>query len=456
MTLRELPAVDRLRADPRLVGFPPQVALQASRLALAEARQALKSGATMENEDLLGAAVGHARRLAAPGYPIVINATGIVLHTNLGRATLAPEAALAARNAGEHHCLLEFDVETGGRGSRQTTVADLLRTLTGAEDALVVNNNAGATMLAVAALAGGREVVLSRGEMIEIGGHFRLPEVIEAAGARLVEVGTTNRTRISDYSRAVGEHTALLLKCHTSNFKIVGFTEETSIADLATLGSERGVWVGDDLGSGALVDLSRIGLTDPPTVASRIDAGADLIWFSGDKLLGGPQCGIVVGKSECVQKLARHPLMRGLRPDKMTLAALEATLRLYRDTDPWTTIPVLRRLATPISELDRRAKALVRKLVRAGIVHVSPTPLESEVGGGTAPGTSVPSFGIRIALPNPVALARALRSSEPAVVARIVRDTVVLDLRTVDPSEDDALGTALAHVLAARPLESRF
>lgn len=436
MTLRELPAVDRLAEHPELQAFPRPIAVRAARESLAAARTRLRSGNSLTETELVRTAIQNARHLDTPAYAPAINATGIVLHTNLGRATLAPEAVAAARSVAESHAILEIDLQSGWRGSRQAGVSQLLCELTGAEAALVVNNNAGATILAVAGLAAGHDVLLSRGEMVEIGGHFRMPDVIVSAGARLVDVGTTNRTRISDYESAITEQTALLLKCHPSNYRIVGFTEETGLDEMVALGRDRGIAVGDDLGSGALVDLARIGLNDPPTVAARVATGVDLVWFSGDKLLGGPQCGIVVGNAAAMQRLAKHPLMRALRPDKITLAALEATLRLYRDTDPWQTIPVLRRLALTDQSLRRRADRLARKMARAGVPDVAAVRMRSEIGGGAAPGTTLASWGIQLAGMPAHDLSRALRHATPPVIGRVENNRVLLDLRTVDPVEE--------------------
>jgi L-seryl-tRNA(Ser) seleniumtransferase len=327
----------------------------------------------------------------------------------------------------------------------------LLCELTGAEDALVVNNNAAATFLPVAAVAAGREVILSRGQLVEIGGQFRLPDVIRTAGAQLVEVGTTNRTRIGDYEAAITERTAMLLRVHPSNYKIIGFSEEASLDELVALGRKRGVPVYDDIGSGALVDFSPYGLTDEPTVLGSIRAGADVVWFSGDKLLGGPQAGILIGRKEHLAPMKKHPLLRALRPDKLTLAALEATLRLYQSGRAWSDIPVLRRIARPADDVRaacERVAASVQNGLPSGVaLHIVPTV--SQVGGGSLPGHTLPSFALAATCAgrNASDLARVLRNLPAPVYGRIERDRLLLDLRTVDEAEEAEIVAALTGAL---------
>lgn len=380
----------------------------------------------------------------------VINATGVILHTNLGRAPLAREAMEAMIRAGRGYSNLEYDLEEGGRGSRYDHCVGLLTRLTGAEDALVVNNNAAALVLALNTLARGREVLVSRGELVEIGGGFRVPEVLERAGAVLREVGSTNRTRLEDYREALegpgapgrgAEPPAAILKVHRSNFRISGFTEEASLADLATLGGEHGVPVIHDLGSGLLVDPELLGLPDEPRPAVSVDAGADVVAFSGDKLLGGPQAGILVGRRERIRALRTNPLCRALRVDKATVAALEATLRLHRDPEEAVArIPALRMLATPVEELEGRARRLAEELEERGVrAEVTNAPKGSAVGGGTYPGVSIPTWHLRLEVPSADDLARRLRQGEPPVVGRVEDDGMVLDLRTVAPDEEDEL-----------------
>jgi len=421
VTLRDLPSVEKLAAG--LLELPQELAVAVAREAIGLARAALQRGESVrpldETARALAAARGqrHLRR--------AINATGVLLHTNLGRATLAPSAVATVAEVAAGHATLEVEAETGGRGDRQRVIAALFRALTGAEDAVVVNNNAAATVLAVAAVASGREVILSRGQLVEIGGHFRLPEVIVQSGAHLVEVGTTNRTRIADYERAITANTGMLLRCHPSNFQVMGFTEEASLAELVALGRERGVVVGDDLGSGALVDFTPYGLLGEDLVQKSVATGADLVWFSGDKLLGGPQAGIVVGNAALIGQVKRHPLMRALRPDKLTLAALEATLRLYLTGKAWEEIPILRRIRRPADDIRAACE-------RVGVGEVVPTI--SEIGGGSLPGKTLPSWAVALD-GDVVALARQLRLAPTPVYGRIEKGRLLLDLRAVDDDE---------------------
>ncbi|MGV3724661.1 MAG: L-seryl-tRNA(Sec) selenium transferase, partial [Actinomycetota bacterium] len=371
--LRQIPKIDRVLVDPKtsvlIDRFGAALVTDSLRDVVAELRAQVLAGEVIPNRngELLTALLDNVReRLECAGRRTLrraINGTGVVLHTGLGRAVLSAAAVEAVADTARSHSLLEVDPESGERGSRLAHVAGLLRELTGAEDALVVNNNAAAVFLAIGALAAGREVIISRGQLVEIGGAFRIPDVIRSAGARLVEVGTTNRVRISDYAAAVTDQTALLLRVHPSNFRIVGFTEEASLEELSALGRERGVPVLDDLGSGALLDLTRYGLTAEPTVHASVAAGAEVITFSGDKLLGGPQAGLVIGKRELIGRLKGHPLMRVLRVDKLTLAALEATLRLYRDeAKARREIPTLAALTAPAAEVRSRAERLAAVL----------------------------------------------------------------------------------------------
>ena len=437
MTFRDLPSVEKLSAQ--LGELNHELAVLVARQAIDEAREVLKAGQTVgdlaERARALAVALGRTQLRRA------INATGVLLHTNLGRATLAPSAVAALTAVAGGHATLEVDEETGGRGSRQIVVAQLFRELTGAEDAVVVNNNAAATVLALAAIANGKEVILSRGELVEIGGHFRLPDVIVQSGARLVEVGTTNRTRISDYERALTENSGMLLRCHPSNFRVVGFTEAPTVEELVALSRKSAIPFGDDIGSGALVDFSPFGLTDEPQVQKSVSAGADLVWFSGDKLLGGPQAGILVGRKDLIAACKEHPLMRALRPDKLTLAALEATLRLYKTGRAWNEIPILRRIKRDDAELARRCRIVAGKLRKLGY-DVTVEPTFSQVGGGSLPDRMLPSHAIAIRAENLPALARKLRHAPTPVYGRIERDRLLLDLRAVDKDEEAALVAA--------------
>lgn len=452
--LRQLPSVDRLVAQVRARGRVLRVAheflVQVAREVVAEHRAALQDGRVPEvdAERMLETVESRILAAAHPSLRKVVNATGVLLHTNLGRAPLAAEAQRAVQEA-SGTCNLELDLASGTRGSRQDHVEELLRRLTGAQASVVVNNNAAGVHLALSALASGREVVVSRSEQVEIGGSFRMPEVMRAAGVRLVEVGTTNRVRLSDYEAALSLQTALLLKVHRSNFRLVGFVSDVSVSELAGLARRVGLPLVYDLGSGALVDLRSRGLPYEPTVPEAVREGADLVLFSGDKLLGGPQAGIVVGRTDLVEVLRRHPLYRAVRMDKLDLAALEATLRLYLDPETaWERVPVLRMLGASEDRLRARAQALARSFGQLG-VQAEPVPCESEAGGGSLPGAVLPSWGVRVwqASGSPQALAAALRAASPPVLARVQGDAVLLDLRSVLPEDDSVLEASVAAVL---------
>ena len=431
MHLRSLPSVDRLLADDALAAAPRPLATEAARRALDRAREAIRAGD--DPGDVTASARAELERLRAPSLRRVLNATGVIVHTNLGRAPLAPSALARVGEVGGAYSNLELDLDTGARGSRQEHVADALRRLTGAEAALVVNNNAAAVLLALAALAEGREVVVSRGELVEIGDGFRIPDVLARSGARMVEVGTTNRTRAADYESAIGPGTAALLRVHQSNYRIVGFTASVATGDLARIAKRAGLPLVDDLGSGALLDVG-----DEPTAAESVAAGADLVCFSGDKLLGGPQAGIVVGRAGLVERLRRHPLQRALRADKLTLAALEGTLELFSDLPrARREVPVLRMLDEPLEHVRARAERL------AGLVGGEVEETVARVGGGALPLAELPSAACAIE----EALAAQLRLGEPPVVG-IVRDgRLLLDARTLRGEEVDEVARA---VLQAR------
>jgi len=368
----------------------------------------------------------------------VINATGIVLHTNLGRAPLA-DAAIQAISDAARNTNVEIDLADGKRSYRGRQLNELWRTLTGAEASFVVNNCAAATLLTLQALAAGREVVVSRGQLIEIGGSFRLPDVFRMSGAVLHEVGTTNRTRLSDYEAAVNDDTAALLRVHPSNFRVVGFTESVAIGELVALARRRGLVAIDDVGSGALVDLAPYGLPDEPTIADSLRDGADLVLFSGDKLLGGPQCGVILGRRELVDRLKSSPLARALRVDKLTLAALQATLSLYAQGRALEEIPVLRMLTRTSDDIKADAGRLAARLPSSLAATVE--SCESQAGGGSFPTPSLVSYAIALRPTNisPDDLARRLRTGSPSVVGRVERSTLLLDLRTVAPAEHDPL-----------------
>jgi L-seryl-tRNA(Ser) seleniumtransferase len=379
-------------------------------------------------------------RAERPGARRVFNLTGTVLHTNLGRAIYAQAAVEAATAAMCHPLSLEYDLEAGRRGQRDDAVQRLVAEITGAEDACIVNNNASAVLLVLAALAEGRETIVSRGELIEIGGSFRMPEIMASAGTRLREVGTTNRTHLRDYEAAVGPDTALLMKVHTSNYKVMGFTHEVTGAELAPLAREAGIPLVDDLGSGVLVDLSRWGLPGERTVQQALADGADLVTFSGDKLLGGPQAGFIAGRRDLVRTCAGHPLKRALRLDKIRLSALEATLRLYRAPDRLPdTLPTLRQLSRTAAELTALAETLLPALAAAvgPARSVEIVPSEAQIGSGALPLDTIPSVAVRIPAPGRAAdrVALALRRLPIPVIGRIERDAVLLDLRCLDDAD---------------------
>jgi L-seryl-tRNA(Ser) seleniumtransferase len=420
--LRDLPSVDELA---RAVDDP--LAVDAARAVLARARDEITAG--FDPGDLverLGAELAAARR---PALRRTLNATGVLAHTNLGRAPLADAALERIREVGRGYSNLEYDLTIGTRGSRQDHVAALLRRLTGAEATLVVNNNAAALLLALAALAEGREVVVSRGELIEIGDGFRIPDVLERSGARLVEVGTTNRTRATDYERAIGPDTALLLRVHQSNFRLVGFHELPTVDELAGVAGRHGLPLVDDLGSGVLVELP-----EEPSARQSLEASADLVCFSVDKLLGGPQAGIVVGRAELVERLRRHPLHRAVRADKLTLAALEGTLGLYLEPKrAWREVPVLRMLVEPIAAVRARAERL------AGLVGGAVEETVGRVGGGALPLAELPSFACAVE----EELAAGIRAGDPPVIG-IVRDgRLLLDCRTLSDAEVDEVAAVI-------------
>jgi L-seryl-tRNA(Ser) seleniumtransferase len=381
-----------------------------------------------------------------PSLRPVINATGVVLHTNLGRAPLSDAAREAMARAGGGYSNLEFDLESGERGSRYVHCVELLREITGADDALVVNNNAAAVVLALNTLALGREVLVSRGELVEIGGGFRIPDMLSRSGAVLREVGTTNRTRLEDYAKAVeGGRASAILKVHRSNFRITGFTEEASLVELAALAREKGLHLVHDLGSGLLADPGALGLPPEPRAPESLKAGVHAVAISGDKLLGGPQAGIILGEGAVVETMRKNPLCRAFRVDKVTLAGLEATLKHYLDPEEaLREIPALRMLATPLEELEARAQALAAG-VGGGSLTVEVAPGHGVVGGGTYPGVDLSSWTLRVRVEGMSSrgLAHALRARSPSVVPRVTDDGVVLDLRTMDPRDDEVVREAL-------------
>lgn len=454
--LKSLPAVDEIlrhpQIQPRLKVFSKNLIVDSIRKVLRSKREAILKGKNGEEMAELGilpeqilAAIENELDLAYRfSLKPVINATGVVLHTNLGRAPLPDEALENISKVAQGYSNLEFDLKTGERGSRYEHVEDLLCRITGAEAALVVNNNAGAVLLALNTLAEGKEVVVSRGELVEIGGSFRIPDVMRKSGARLVEVGTTNRTHRSDYEKAIGPETALLLKVHTSNFRILGFTAEVSLSDLVELGNQRGIPVMEDLGSGCFMDLRPLGLEKEPTVQEAIAAGADVVTFSGDKLLGGPQAGIILGKTRYLDRIKKNPLNRALRIDKLTLAGLESILRAYlKPQETFQKIPTLRMLTASKEEIYRRARRIQRQLAKelSPICSIHLKEENSQVGGGALPLQNLPTWVLVL---RPVKISAneldlTLRQSDPPIITRIKDEEVLLDLRTVFPKDERAL-----------------
>ncbi|OGL20844.1 MAG: L-seryl-tRNA(Sec) selenium transferase, partial [Candidatus Rokubacteria bacterium RIFCSPLOWO2_12_FULL_69_21] len=395
--------------------------------------------------------VGELSRAGAFSLAPVVNATGVVLHTNLGRALLSPLTLERLRRVGSAYSNLELDLKTKERGSRYVHVDGLLKRLTGAPASLVVNNNAAAVLLALESLARGKEVIVSRGELIEIGGEFRIPDIMRRSGAILREVGTTNRTHLKDYADAIGPETALLLKVHTSNYRVLGFTAQVPTRDLVELGRSRGIPAMEDLGSGCFVDLRPYGFPYEPTVQEAVAAGLDLVSFSGDKLLGGPQAGIVVGKTELVERLKKNPLNRALRIDKLTLAGLEATLYAYEAGNAIETIPTLRMLTERLAAVRRRARRLLRRLSPpvAAALGAALSEGRAQVGGGSLPLVELPTVALAIGTAGRPAqqLDEALRNGEPPVIGRIADDRLLLDCRTVLNSDIPALADALSRII---------
>lgn len=447
--LRALPSVDRLLQLPRTQALTDEYGREATvsalRAVLDATRQQVLHGNTVSVES---AALVHdaAMQLALRFQPTlrpVINATGVIVHTNLGRAPLSEAAQQAVLSIARDYNTLEFNLENGKRGSRLLHAEAILQEVTGAEAALVVNNNAAATVLMLAGLAQGREVIVSRGELVEIGGGFRVPDIMAQSGAKLVEVGTTNRTRAADFERAITEQTALLMRVHSSNFKQIGFTESAPLAALAELAHEHAIHAVDDLGSGALVDTAPFGLEHEPMVQESLSAGCDVVAFSGDKLLGGPQSGILVGKKVLIDRLKKHPLARAIRADKLCLAALTATLDHYRRGEAMTQIPVLRMMAMPIAQIQARAAAWATTFGECAQVIDG----ESTVGGGSLPGAAMPTKLVALRVSQATDFAAQLRRASHPVVARIQDDRVVLDPRTV--LQDDALVQTVQEALHA-------
>ena len=466
--LRTIPSVNELLESPeisKLTGlYPRQLVVDAIREVLEDIRQSL-TDKTVSKEDIKASSqpfafspqklhdlIQHVLQQKLCGIEHAINATGIILHTGLGRAPLAEEAAKQIQNVLESFCTLEIEKLSGRRGSRYHGVEQLICTITGAESALVVNNNAAAVLLALDTLARGKEVVISRSHLVEIGGEFRMPDVMTKSGAILVEVGTTNKTYLKDYENAITENTGLILKVHQSNFKIVGFTETVDLKDLVLLGQTRNIPVMYDLGSGALIDLQKYGLPYEPTVQESIKAGVDVVTFSTDKLLGGPQGGIIAGKKKWIEPIKKNPLTRALRVGKLTIAALEATLRLYLEEElALKKIPVLKMILTPLETIEERCKNVINKVSSETRVCMNLSMVDgfSGMGGGALPGENIPTKLVCIHSEkiNAIELANKLRNPTPPIFARIEQDRVLLDMRTVyDDAEIDTIAVALEKI----------
>ncbi len=443
--LRQLPSVDRLLGEEAVQELVAtcghRQTVSALRETLDAVRDEVRAGADVPDIALLVARASVClRERLAPTLRPVINATGVIIHTNLGRAPLSAAARAAMEAVSRGYSTLEYDLRAGRRGHRTVHAERLLCELTGAEAALAVNNNAGAVLLALTGLAQGQGVIISRGQLVEIGGGFRVPEVMAQSGARLIEVGTTNRTHLRDYAAALEPHedVALILRAHHSNFRIVGFATEPSLSELVALGAEHGLPVMDDLGSGALLDTARFGLMHEPMVQESVAAGATVVCFSGDKLLGGPQAGVIVGQAKYVDLLRSHPLARALRVDKLCLAGLQATLLHYLKEEAAKHVPVWRMIATSQAEVERRARRWRRSLRRAGVL-AEVVDGRSTVGGGSLPGETLPTKLVALLVAHPDRLAAKLRSADPPVVARIEDDRLVLDPRTVLVEEEREL-----------------
>ncbi len=448
--LRRLPAVHDVTSDPRIAsrsaGTSERIVTDIVRTAIDRARSAIVDGVEVDRQQVVDLVVAELETLFGEQSNLVINATGVVIHTNLGRSPVSRAAAESMAAVAMHYQALEMKLETGERGGRGEAVSNLMRVLTGAERTLVVNNNAAAVMLTLAATSTGREVIVSRGEAVEIGGGFRIPDVLRQSGASLVEVGTTNRTYIRDYQQATTDNTAAYLKVHSSNFAVSGFTSSVPVGALAPIAAENGVLLIEDAGSGCLIDTRQFGLDAEPMLADSIAAGADVVCASGDKLLGGPQAGLILGKAAIVDQIARHPLARSLRADKTCLAGLETTLRHYLRGEATETIPVWWAISRTSEWLEQRVQSWVAAI---GHPAVSVVTTKSTIGGGSLPGKTQPSCGLAIRLEQRSAsdVAKALRTGRQPVISRVHDDTVVLDARTVLQDEDAAVVEAVRAVL---------
>ena len=460
--LRQLPGVDYLmelaKKEASFKSIPQTVVADSIRSVISVKRQAILNSdpavnkASLSDSRMIDAVKQAVNIAMTPNLRRIINATGVVVHTNLGRSLLAPEAIENLLTVAGRYSNLEYDLSVGKRGSRYSSVEDLICEISGAEAALAVNNNAGAVFLCLETIARGKEVIVSRGELVEIGGSFRVPDVMAKSGGILKEIGTTNRTHLRDYENAIGPNTGLLLKVHTSNYSVVGFTAEVALRDLVALGAANELPVMEDLGSGTFIDFSKYGLLKEPTVQESVSTGTDVITFSGDKLLGGPQAGIIVGKKAVIDLIKKNPITRALRIDKLTLAALESTLRLYRDEEKASRIiPTLRMIMLPLGEIQKRARRLAERLKKIGDsrMHIQLLERSSKTGGGALPLMELPSLcvGVQIEGISPNKLEKMMRSYEPPIIARIEDDLYVMDPRTIQEDEFATIETALENLM---------
>ncbi|MQG66452.1 MAG: L-seryl-tRNA(Sec) selenium transferase [SAR202 cluster bacterium] len=450
--LRQIPSVSAVLSDVRIselmTDFSTEAITDLIRKKLSQVRSTIDNKSDIPTIlEISNQVSDHIERNWVSWPKNVINATGVVIHTNLGRAPLSIESMQAAIDSSKTYSDLELELDSGKRGSRQARISQLLSSLTGAEAGLVVNNNAAALMLGLSALASGKEVIVSRSEAVEIGGGFRIPDVLKQSGATLIEVGTTNRTYVTDYEKELREETGAIFSIHASNFKIIGFTANPSITDLSILGTRSGIPVLHDVGSGSLIDPTKYGLAPEPLPQESIDAGADLCFFSGDKLLGGPQAGIVVGRKTYIEQLSNHPLARAFRIDKMNLAALTVTLIHYLKEEAQTKIPIWQMISVELENLRTRADRLATMIPGSDLYSVKVIATKSTIGGGSLPGETMDSYGIQVKVSSPEKFARKIRTGITSVIPRIEKDAVIFDLRTILQIEDDALIASITHTL---------
>lgn len=452
-SLRNLPAVHEIipAISGKLSELTPSEIKEAARMGILWARQCVMDGGELPSTDsVLEKCIHLGKVLKRPAMERVINATGVVLHTAIGRASLPPAAVEAVSRVASGYSVLQWNRETGKRGNRDEHIESLITELTGAEDATLANNNAGATLLVLSAIATGKEVIVSRGQLVEIGGAFRIPDVMKQSGCIMVEVGCTNRTHLRDYENAITDRTAAILRVHPSNYLIKGFTSEVSLEDLVALGRERDIPVIDDLGAGSLIPLSRFGIPSEPTIVHSIEAGADVVTCSGDKLIGGPQAGVILGKKEFLAKIKKHPLARALRVGKLTIAAIEASLRVFLEDDEYIAAnhPVYHSFSRKPEELMERAEAVTASIVLPANCLMTVEAMSSYVGSGSLPDYAIPSAGISLSCPDPEALLKSLRLSSPAVAARLEEGAAKFDLRAVAEAEDTELAALIEGSLA--------